>query len=119
MSHKFPRQILCYSREKRIKFNNANIPSCCDTCLAGKFTSLPFAIRRNRASEVLDIIHTDLCGPMRTNSFGEARYFITFIDDYSRWCEIYFLKDKSEAAEKFEEYKNLVETRTGHKIKAV
>jgi len=55
---------------------------------------------------------------MRTTSIGRARYFITFIDDYSRWCETYFLKDKSEVAEKFEDYKNL-ETRTGRRIKAV
>lgn len=55
---------------------------------------------------------------MRTSSKGGARYFMTLIDDYSRWCQVYFLKSKSEAPSKFLEYKNLVENQTSHKIKA-
>ena len=47
-------------------------------------------------SELLDVIHSDVCGPMRTASNGKAKYFATFIDDKSRWCEIRFLKSKHE-----------------------
>jgi len=46
---------------------------------------------------------------MQTHSFGGSRYFITFTDDYSRYCKIYFLKKRSEALEKFKEYKASVE----------
>lgn len=56
---------------------------------------------------------------MRINSIGGSKYFLTFIDDKSRWCEIYFLKKKSEVFEKFKEYKSMVETRTNKKIKAI
>ncbi len=37
-----------------------------------------------RASQLLEIVHTDVCGPMRTTSHGGAQYFLTFIDDFSR-----------------------------------
>ncbi|KRZ07267.1 Retrovirus-related Pol polyprotein from transposon TNT 1-94 [Trichinella pseudospiralis] len=44
----------------------------------------------------LELIHTDICGPMRQNSIGGSKYFVTFIDDHSRWCETYFLKNRNE-----------------------
>lgn len=66
----------------------------CDVCTRGKMTRPPFSRRLERSTSPLQIVHTDLCGPMRTFSNGKALYFITFIDDYSRWCEIHFLKTK-------------------------
>ena len=65
------------------------------------------------------LTHTDVCGPMQTKSFGGSRYFITFTDDYSRCCKVYFLKEKSEALEKFKEFKASVETESGQNIKAL
>ena len=56
---------------------------------------------------------------MRTQSSRGACYFITFIDDYSRVCLIYFLKNKGDAVQKFKDYKNLVENQLGRKIKAI
>ena len=61
----------------------------------------------------------DVCGPMLTKSFGGSRYFIKFTDDYSRCCKVYFLKEKSEALEKFKEFKASVETESGQSIKAL
>lgn len=93
--------------------------SLCETCAAGKITRLPFPKQSQRASSLLEIVHTDLCGPMRTTSLGGARYLLTFTDDYSRWTEIYLLRTKSEVASKFKEYKEFAETHTGAKIKAL
>ena len=64
-------------------------------------------------------MHSDICGPMQTQSLGGSRYFITFTDDYSCYCRTYFLKSKSEALEKFKELKVSVETESGMKIKAL
>ena len=64
-------------------------------------------------------MHTDICGPMQTKSFGGSRYFITFTDDYSRCCKTYFLKEKSEALEKFKEFKTAVERESEQSIKAL
>ena len=70
-----------------------------------------------RAKEVLDLVHTDLCGPMSTSARGGYVYFITFIDDYSRYGYIYLMRNKSEAFEKFKEYKTKVENHRGKSIK--
>ena len=75
--------------------------SPCNTCREGKFISLPVPKKSNRKTKVLEIGHTDVCGPMRTESRCKKRYFVTFIDDCSRWCEIYFLRNKSDAFEAF------------------
>ncbi|TPX52862.1 hypothetical protein PhCBS80983_g06433, partial [Powellomyces hirtus] len=56
----------------------------CSTCALGKATKLPFPKERtSRASEVLELVHSDVCGPMRTLTIGRARYFVLFIDDKS------------------------------------
>jgi len=64
-------------------------------------------------------VHTDVCKPMKTTSHGGARYFLTFIDDFSRKIHVYLLKAKGEAFEKFKQYKALVENEIGHKIKVL
>ncbi len=56
---------------------------------------------------------------MRTTSHDGARYFFTFIDDFSRKTCVYLLKAKGEAFEKFKQYKALVENEIGHKIKVL
>ena len=57
----------------------------CKPCLEGKMTMRPFKAKGYRAKEVLDLVHTDLCGPMSTSARGGYEYFIIFIDDYSRY----------------------------------
>lgn len=65
---------------------------------------------------VLNLIHSDLYGPMETTSIGGARDFLIF-DDYSREIFVYFLKKKSDVFETFKTFKQLVESQTGQKIK--
>ena len=69
--------------------------------------------------QVLDIIHSDLIGPFPTPSYGNSRYVLTFIDDFSRYCWVYFLKLKSKFFETFKVYKDLVENACGNKIKVL
>ena len=57
----------------------------CKPCLEGKITLRPFKVIGYRAKEVLDLVHTDLCGPTSISARGGYEYFITFIDDYSRY----------------------------------
>lgn len=54
---------------------------------------------------------------MSTESLGKSRYVITFIDNATRWCEVYFIRHKSEALEKFKEYNAMMENKSGRKIK--
>ncbi|GBP52302.1 Retrovirus-related Pol polyprotein from transposon TNT 1-94 [Eumeta japonica] len=91
--------------------------SKCEVCLRGKMTRLPFLASERQSEETLEIVHTDIVGPFKTQSVNGARYFITFIDDRSRWCEVYFLKQKSGALEAFKMYQTQAERVTGKKIK--
>ena len=91
----------------------------CESCLEGKMTSRPFKAKGNRAKEVLELIHSDLCGPMNVQARGGYEYFVTFIDDYSRYGYIYLLRRKSECFDKFKEYKAETEKRLGKCIKSL
>ena len=57
----------------------------------------------------MELIHTDVCGPMSVEARGEYRYFLIFTHDLSRYGYIYLMKHKSETFEKFKEFQNEVE----------
>ncbi|KAL0451725.1 UNVERIFIED_CONTAM: Copia protein [Sesamum latifolium] len=71
------------------------------------------------ANSLLDLVHTNVCGPLNTPARGGFSYFITFIDDHSRYGYIYLMRYKSETFGRFKEYRLEVENQTGHKIKAL
>lgn len=68
----------------------------CEVCCRGKKARLPFPKEGSRARKLLEVIHSDVCGPIETTSLGGAKYFITFTDDFSRMCFVYFMKSKDE-----------------------
>ena len=82
-------------------------------------TKLPFKGKGERANGLLDLIHTDVCGPMSMHVRGGFVYFITFIDDYSRYGYLYLMRYKFEAFEKFKEFGNEVEKQRGISIKSL
>ncbi|KAL4038589.1 hypothetical protein IC575_002211 [Cucumis melo] len=85
--------------------------------LKEKMTKRPFTGKGYRAKEPLELIHSDLCGPMNVKARGGFEYFIYFIDDYSRYGYLYLMEHKFEALEKFKEYKAEVENLLSKKIK--
>ena len=89
-----------------------NLPTC-ESCLAGKATRKSFG-KAHRASAPLDLIHSDICGPLNVRNRTNKPYFITFIDDYSRYGHIYLISHKSEALRCFEAYLNEVENKLEH-----
>jgi len=92
----------------------------CEECVLGKHsrTSLP-RTAEYRAKEQLRLIHTDICGPITPEYFSGKRYFISFIDDFSRKTWVYFLKEKSEVFQVFKKFKAMVEKETDMPIKSV
>jgi len=90
----------------------------CEACIEGKHQRTYFPKdEMTRASKLLDLVHGDVCGPMKTTSHGGARYFVTFIDDFLRKTHAYLLIMKGEVFDKFKEYKALVENQIDMKIK--
>ena len=89
----------------------------CEGCAMGKQHRQPFPTKsQSTATKLLELIHSDVCGPMDVPSVGGSRYFVTFIDDFSRYTTVYMMKQKSEVLEKFRRFVNLVENRTGLKV---
>ncbi|GLU17722.1 hypothetical protein SLE2022_340780 [Rubroshorea leprosula] len=91
----------------------------CGVCQLGKQARLPFPNKASRAVEKLQLVHSDICGPMKVSSLNESKYFLIFIDDFSRMCWVYFLKQKSEVFGVFVRFKALVENESGNTIKAL
>jgi hypothetical protein len=69
----------------------------CKGCALGKNIKRPFPSSNNRSKEILDLIHSDVCGPMPVRSLGGSLYYVIFIDDYSRKTWLYLLKSKDVA----------------------
>ncbi|GKC65264.1 retrotransposon protein, putative, ty1-copia subclass [Tanacetum coccineum] len=91
----------------------------CESCISGKMTKKPFNKNIERATDLLGLIHTDVCGPLRHVSRKGASYFLTFTDDFSRYGYVYLLKHKHEVFETFKVFKAEVELQLGKKIKAL
>lgn len=96
------------------------IPDCrCITCIKGKQTRDPFTGKGKRAEEPLELIHSDVVGPMPVSSLSGQKYFVTFIDDFSKKLHAYAMKQKSEVFELFVVFHKLAEKQTGKKIKVI
>ena len=84
----------------------------CRHCQLGKQTRIRFKTKEYSTSKPLELVHTDLCGPTRTKRLQGEFYFILFIDDFNIMDWVFFLKEKSEAFNKFKVFKTLVENET-------
>ena len=82
-----------------IKYNDDKV---CDAYAKGKQTRISFKAKKYvSASQPLELLHGDLCGPMRTTSRGGKRYVSVVVDDYYRFTLTLFLASKDESFEKF------------------
>lgn len=79
----------------------------CEGCLLGKSSHKPFPRSHTRSTQVNQLVHSDLCGPMEAKSLTGSTYFLTFIDDLCRYTTVYFLKQKSQVFACFKDYCNL------------
>ncbi|CAL1391441.1 unnamed protein product [Linum trigynum] len=89
----------------------------CHACQIGKQHRKPFPKKSHwRASQKLQLIHADLCGPITPASNGGKRYILTLTDDFSRKLWVYFMDAKSETLEVFKRFKAQIEKETGMSI---
>ena len=90
----------------------------CETCVEAKLTKTSFQ-SIERSTEPLGLIHTDVCDLKMVQSRGGNKYFVTFVDDCTKYCYVYLLKSKDEALDKFILYKTEVENQLNKKIKVL
>ncbi|KAH9754460.1 hypothetical protein KPL71_015451 [Citrus sinensis] len=91
----------------------------CEDCILGKASRIKFESAVHTTKEKLGYIHSDLWGPAQVTSLGGCKFFLTFIDDFSRMVWVYALKTKDEVLEKFKRWKVLVENQTNLKVKVL
>ncbi|KAI0923982.1 hypothetical protein AcV5_010529 [Taiwanofungus camphoratus] len=91
----------------------------CEPCLAGKMHANSFPSSLQRATQPLELIHSDIHGPLPVRTHSGYRYWITFIDDYTRFRVVLLLKEKSEAFDAFKRFKAYAENHLNVKIKAL
>ena len=92
----------------------------CAHCLSGKQTGVAFKTHRHtRKPGMLDLVYSDVYGPMKTKTLGGSLYFVTFIDDHSRKIWVYTLKIKDQVLGVFKQFHALVERQSSEKLKCI
>ena len=92
----------------------------CESCVLGKSHKQSFPTAKHTTKGILEYVHSDLWGsPSTPGSLGGCKYFISFIDDFSKKVWAYFLQTKDEAFSKFKEWKEAVESHTEKRIKCL
>jgi hypothetical protein len=91
------------------------LDTICDACQQAKSHQLPYPKSSSLSESPLDLLFSDVWGPT-PDSFGRNKYYVSFIDDHSKFVWIYLLRHKSEVFEKFHEFQQLVERRFNRKI---
>ncbi|KAI5334699.1 hypothetical protein L3X38_024832 [Prunus dulcis] len=92
----------------------------CEGCMLGKQHRDSFPLESTwRASYPLELVHTDICGPMKTDSISGNKYFLLFTDDCTRMSWVYFIRNKSSALECFRKFKAMTELQSGYKIEGL
>ena len=100
------------------KLNAGTLPVC-ESYLEGKMTKRQFSAKGERSKEPFQLVHSDVCGPLSVQSRGGYEYFVTFIDDYSRYGYVYLMQKKSETFGKFKEFMAEDEKKLGKSLKTL
>jgi transposase InsO family protein len=129
LGHRDPKAIQLLEQQlESFQIKQCQTRQICECCIQAKLTTKPLPKKsETRTNAVLDIVHTDVCGPMQTLTLdivhtdvcgpmqtltpSGRKYFMTMIDDFSKYTIIYLLKNKSEVPDKIKEYVKLVQTK--------
>jgi 5'-3' exoribonuclease 2 len=91
----------------------------CRGCALGKNVEASFPSNKTQTKGILNLIHSNVGGPMSIASMKGASYYVTFIEDFSRKTWIYFMKTEDEVFSHFREFKAHVKNKTRRKIKVL
>ncbi|CAI6343265.1 unnamed protein product [Macrosiphum euphorbiae] len=91
-----------------LNLNKNDIPDFCQTCVESKHSRKPFQSRSFQTRRPLEIVHSDVCGPISPTTWNGKKYFLSFTDDYTRFSIIYLLEKKSQVFQCFQNYEATV-----------
>ena len=89
----------------------------CVSCQLGKQLALPFNSGKSISTDIFDLIHSEVWGPSFVSSIGRSRYFVVFVDNYSRYSWIFNMKHHSELLQVYFNFAKMVETQFSKHIK--
>ena len=93
-----------------------SVTNVCVSCLKGKFTKLPFQSSDHLSVTHFQIIHSDLWGPSLSISIDDYKYYVIFINDFSRYCWLYPLVNKNDLCSIFVTFYHHIQTQFSHSI---
>lgn len=97
-----------------------SVEKICDGCMLGKQRRLSFPAQASyRATQPLQLVHGDLCGPITLATNGGKKYFLLLVDDMSRYMWVILLKSKDEASAAIKKFSAAAELESGHKLKVL
>jgi hypothetical protein len=106
-------------RMKNLSIRKCNCTDKCITCLKAKMTRKPFNQESSKKDDILEVIVSDLCGPIPKQTHDGKKYFITFTDVYSKYTDVQLLKDKAETPEVVIQYIEKIKTKFQRKPKTL
>lgn len=112
---------LCQGNNTLLNLPKITVSSsgCCDDCRLGKIRRNDTIQKACNARSVAEIIHSDVMGPFKVESVHKDRFLVTFVDEYSRYTDVYPIRSKLEVFEKFKVFKAFAETQTGKSVKTL
>uniref|UniRef100_A0A2N9ICW1 Integrase catalytic domain-containing protein n=1 Tax=Fagus sylvatica TaxID=28930 RepID=A0A2N9ICW1_FAGSY len=87
------------------------------SCQLGKQPALPFQNNESMSTGIFNLIHSDVWGPSPINSIGRSRYFVVFVDDYSRYSWVFLMRSRDELLNIYRNFANMVKTQFSKTIK--
>ncbi|KAK2413561.1 putative mitochondrial protein [Trifolium repens] len=102
-----------------IAYKNHNKNTPCDVCHFSKQRILPYPNSITHSSNIFDLLHADIWGPYATPSVSGHRYFLTLVDDYSRFTWIILMKFKSETRNHIINFVSYIENQFNTKLKCL
>ena len=118
LAHQNINQVRHVLRDLQIPFDDDK-EFFCEGCMYGKQHREPFKLSQSKTTCVLELVSTDVCGPMQQQSIGGSRYFLLLKDNFSHFRKVYFMKEKSEVSKFLKIYLQEVETETGNRVKVL
>ena len=89
---------------ENLKFEVDELNALCEVCVKSKQSRQPFSETRSRATRPLELVHTDLCGPITPSTWDNNKYIVTFLDDYTHFVMLYLINNKGETANVIQNY---------------
>lgn len=116
LGHAHPDSVIRYLKENHNFIVSRKDFLPCDSCAMGKLSQSPRNSSFHCSPHLLNVIHSDLLGPISPPTKSGAQYIMTFINDHSQYNTCYLLKSKDEAFEKFKQYKAMIEKQSHRSI---